>query len=280
MRSTNRIVLGGSPPSSAGTAALAPARRAEIVDVRVEPPVVVRHAGGRVLFGAAAAGPLGGDHIEVDVVVEPGVVADVGTVGATMILPSRTPVPSSTLTTIDLGAGSHLEWRPEPMISVAGSVHRADLRLRLDDSASCRLTEEFALGRTGEPSGALTSGLRVERGGRPLLHHAETFGPEQPGAGSLAANPASGHVIAHLVVGGIEAAPAATIVERDRWSGSFPLDDDTVLVLVIAPDRPAAVDLLDLTIAGAMVRPSDHSEDRRPVAAAPRDQLRRREPPC
>lgn len=242
MRSRSRVVLGARRPAAAGTAALAPAP-AEIVDVRTEPPVVARHAGGRVLLGASAAGPLGGDHFTLDLDIEPGAAADVGTVGATMILPSRAPARSSTTTSISIGADASLRWYPEPTISVAGSTHESLLHVRLASTATCRLVDELALGRSGERAGVFASTVRVERGGAPLVHHAETFGPGRPGGGSLAAAPESGHVITSVVVGPEASPRPAADVGANHWAAILPLGADAHLTVVIAVDRPTALAL-------------------------------------
>ncbi|MEL6893123.1 MAG: urease accessory protein UreD [Actinomycetota bacterium] len=240
----NRLVLGaGTAAASSGTSAIAPLRHSSIVDVRTEPPIVVRHAAGRVLLGASAAGPLGGDDIEIDVAVEPGVAADVGSVGATMVLPGPTGAPSHTRTRIDVGDDAHLAWWPEPMISVAGSRHTAVFEVRLGRGATCCVVDELALGRSCERSGRLTSTLRIERGGRPLAHHSETFGDDQPGAGSVAAGPAAGHVITSVVVGPAAPPGPAAIVGADHWAARLPVGVDAEVVMIVAADRPAALDL-------------------------------------
>lgn len=243
MRSSNRLVIGATPARGASVAPARPSsgERATIVDLRIEPPVHARLAGGRVLFGASAAGPVGGDDIEIDVAIEPGVAADVGTVGATMVLPSRCGAASRTATAIRVGAGAHLRWRPEPTISVAGSQHTASLVVDLDDAATCHVVEEVALGRSGEASGSFASVLRVERAGWPLVHHAECFGPEQAGAGSVAAGPSAGHLITVVGVGPAPPLEPIVLIENSRWGGRMPIAADVELVTVVAPDRPEAL---------------------------------------
>lgn len=243
MRSDSRIVLGARVPAVVGVPAAATST-AQIVDVRTEPPVIAREAGGRVLLGASAAGPLGGDHLGLELVVEASAAADVGTVGATMLLPGRTPAPSSAATLVDVGAGASIVWRPEPTISVVGSVHDASMVVQLAPDATCRIVDELSLGRSGERSGVVTSSIRVERAGRPLVHHAERYGPDLPGAGSSAASPQSGHVVTSIVVGPGALGSVAVDVGEHHWAGRMPLAPDAHLAVAIATDRPEALLLL------------------------------------
>ena len=58
-----------------------------MVDARSEPPLAVRQTADRILLVGSAAAPVGGDEIEIDVVVGPGACAAIGSVAATSIFP-------------------------------------------------------------------------------------------------------------------------------------------------------------------------------------------------
>ncbi|MEM8746553.1 MAG: urease accessory protein UreD [Actinomycetota bacterium] len=223
-----------------------------IVDARCEPPYAVRRAGGRVLVAASAAGPLGGDELDLSIAIDPDAVADVGTVGAAMVMPGATGAPSSSSTRIIVDAGARLDWWPEPTISVADSDHTLATRVRLAADAACTVVEEIALGRSGEVAGHLHVSLRVERDGRPLLHHAESYGPTVPGAGSVVSVGDARHVLTAVIVGAepTTGASETAVVGATATDGTvlgasaarLALGEDVSVVLVAAPDRPTALD--------------------------------------
>src|SRR5690606_16454777 len=139
------------------------------------------------------------------------------------------------------GEGALLDWSPEPTVSVRGSDHRAETFVDLAAGATCRLVEEFALGRTGEPPGRLATRLRIVREGRPLLDHGEVFGPCVPGAASLARSGAARHVLTAVIVGPA-AQPAEVRVDAAGVSvARMPLSDDVTVVLATGPDRPSVL---------------------------------------
>ena len=217
--------------------------RALPVDIRSEPPFAIRRSGSRVLLVSSAAAPVGGDDLALEIDVEPGAHADLGTVAATMVWPSSTPALSVMTTTIRVGSGAHVLWRPHPMVSVAGSEHLAATTVQLAADATATVVEEVALGRHGEPSGHLELRLRVERGGRPLVHHVERFGPGVPGAGSAVSVGSARHVVQAVLVGVAAGAPRSH-VERDLAAAWLPVADDAVVVLAATSDRPTAIALL------------------------------------
>lgn len=213
------------------------------VDIRSEPPFAIRRSGSRVLLVSSAAAPVGGDDLALEVEVGPGATADLGTVAATMIWPSPTPALSVMTTTITVAAGGRLLWRPYPMVSVHGSDHLASTVVHLAPDATGVIVEEVALGRHGERSGELELRLRVERDGRPLVHHVERFGPTQPGAGSVVSTAGARHVCQAVLVG-VDAGAARSRVVGGSAAAWLPLAPDAVAVLAAGPDRPTVVALL------------------------------------
>lgn len=213
------------------------------VDIRSEPPFAIRRSGSRVLLVSSAAAPVGGDDLALEVDVGPGATADLGTVAATMIWPAPTPALSVMTTTISVAEGGHLLWRPYPMVSVRGSDHVASTIVRLAADATAVIVEEVALGRHGERSGELELRLRVERDGRPLVHHVERFGPSQPGAGSVVSTAGARHVCQAVLVG-VEAGGSRSTVEGACAAAWLPIAPDAVAVLAAGPDRPAVVAML------------------------------------
>lgn len=211
--------------------------------VRAEPPVTVRRCDDTILLVASAAAPVGGDEIELAVDVEAGATARIGSAAASVVWPGATGGRSTTTTRCRVGVGGHLSWCPEPTVSVRGSDHVTSTTVELAGDASCLVVEEVALGRQGEPSGALELRLRVERDGHPLVHHAERFGPDVAGAGSVVGVASARHVWSSVLVGPPAGEPAVR-VEPDRAVARLPVAADVVVVLAVGPDRPAVLDLV------------------------------------
>ncbi len=95
-------------------------------------------------------------------------------VAATVALPGDGR-PSTQRVEVHVGAGARLAWLPEPLVAAAGSDHTAVATAHLAADAQLGWLDEVVLGRHGEPAGALTSTLRIERhtpdGPVALLHH-------------------------------------------------------------------------------------------------------------
>lgn len=201
--------------------------------VHAEAPFSIRRAGSRFLFVSTAAAPVRGDQLDVTIEVAAGVRAEIGSVAAMMLWPGPdgAPVgpPSRLTTTIRIAAGGHLDWLPEPTVSVVGSDHVARMSVELAEGATCRIVEEYALGRHGEPCGALLTELRVTRDGTPLVHHGERFAPGAPR-----------HVLAAVLVG--VPAEAFVHVADDVRAACLPAAAPGVhLLLAQGPDRPTVL---------------------------------------
>jgi len=209
-----------------------------LVDMRSEPPLTVRAAGDRVLVVGSAAAPVGGDELAFDIAVGAGARLSLGTVAATMAWPSPRGDASSQRVEATVGANGHLSWVPEPLVLVAGCHHVTTTHVALAADATAWIVEEISLGRTGEASGSLTMSWRVERGGRPLVHHAERLGPDAPGWGSAVTTGAHRHLLAAVAVGS-PAPPIAPAVSADAAVAVLPVADDAWVVLATGVDRVA-----------------------------------------
>jgi urease accessory protein len=237
--------------------------RSEVVGRAAEAPMSVRRCGSRVLIAAAAAAPVGGDELRIDVTVGEHARADIGTVAATLVWPSPVPAWSSTATTCQVGEWAHLVWWPEPTVSVDGSLHRATTLVRLAATATCTMVEEVGLGRSGEPSGVLELDLRVERNG-PLLHHCETFGVGSSSVGVGGAR----HAVSAVIVGPAAGDPR-TEVTAATAAAWLPIAPDAAVLLAVGPDRPAVWEVVD-RVAPCLRRPSHRPE--RSTMVRPSDQ--------
>ena len=116
------------------------------------------------------------------------------------------------------------------------------------------MVEEVVLGRTGECAGRLELALRVERDGAVLAHHAETFGPDVPGAWSSVSVGRARHALSAVLVG-VDTGRSRVRVDNGRAIAWLPVQDDTVVVLAVGSDRPAVLDLVD-EVAPELLLPS------------------------
>lgn len=149
---------------------------------------------------SAAATPLGGDAIDVRVVVERGGRLRLRSAAATVALPGPgTPT-------------SHAHWRIEvsgcldldlePTVVAADARHVSSVALFLHDDGRIRFRERVQIGRCHEHEGFWSGSLHADRDGRPLLRHRVELG-----AGSLADDAIS--------------APRATVNELRYPAGDF-----------------------------------------------------------
>ena len=148
--------------------------------VRASGQLAVRRTGPETVHLVATAfGPLGGDDVEIRLVVEEGARLRVCSVAAAVVLPARGESPPSRQVVRAEVAGV-LHLAPEPTVVTARAVHRAELHALLTDTGELTATEHVLLGRMGEEPGRWTGTTRVERSGRPLLHTTVGLGPGAP----------------------------------------------------------------------------------------------------
>ena len=157
-----------------------PGGRTVLPVVRASGQLAVRRTGpSAVHLVATAFGPLGGDEVELSLVVEEGATLSVRSVAAAVALPARGESPPS-VQRISAVVGGTLDLRLEPTVVAARAHHRAELTAQLSDAGVLTATEQVLLGRAGEDPGRWTGATRVERTGRPLLHTTVGLGPGQP----------------------------------------------------------------------------------------------------
>ena len=169
-----------------------------IIRLRSDPPLVLRptHVEGprppgswdlsgrstaRVSLVAGAAGPLGGDHLQLDLVVGPGATLVVRGVAASLLLPGTHGEPSSSETTMRVAEAGTLVWLPQQLIAARGCDHTTSTRVTLDAGARLLAREEVLFGRHGEEPGCLRQHLRVILAGQPLLDQELSVGVWAPG---------------------------------------------------------------------------------------------------
>ena len=203
---------------------------------------MVRETADAVYLVGAAAGPLGGDDLRIDVTVGDGARLTVRSAAATMAQPGPLGGRSHLAMAFTVGRGASLRWRPEPLVSVRGSDHTIDTTVVLDPAATLIMQDEIVLGRDHEDSGRVRSRLRIERNGIALLTHELDVGADAP-SWSTAAILGTARAVVSIVVVGIDApTEARTIVDRDADARAawLPLAPGAAVLLAIAPGLRAA----------------------------------------
>jgi urease accessory protein len=140
------------------------------------PPLRLMPTPDGVFIVGAAAGPLNGDRIALEIDVAPGTELNIRSAAASMAWPGTTPVPSQFSIKAKVGPGGRLNWLPEPIVPVAGSLHRVVAEIELAQGAALAWREEIVLGRHNERSGELSSRIEITRADRPLLRQEVVVG--------------------------------------------------------------------------------------------------------
>jgi len=154
--------------------------------LRSQVPLVLRRAPEAVYLVNAAAGPLGGDRLDLRIEVRAGATLCVRTVAASVALPGLDGGESLLTVTATVAAGGRLEYLPEPVVVAGGARHATDIRVSVAEGGSLVLRDELILGRHGERGGAYRGSLRAGYAGRPLLRQALEASGTDPVAGGPA----------------------------------------------------------------------------------------------
>jgi urease accessory protein len=134
---------------------------------------------------SAAATPLGGDTIDIRVVVEPGARLRLRSAAATVALPGAETLTSHARWQIE-AAGS-LDVDLEPTVVAATARHLSSMRLFLSDDGEVRLRERVQIGRCNEREGFWSGSLHADHQARPLLRHRIELGARSLADDDLAA---------------------------------------------------------------------------------------------
>jgi urease accessory protein len=225
-----------------------PGGRLRLPVQRSQAPLVLRRTADAVYLVSGAAGPLGGDVLELRIEVRAGATLRLRTVAAAVALPGRYGQESLLTVTATVGAGARLEYLPEPTVAADGARHRTEVSVELADDATLVLRDEVLLGRHGERGGACRTRLAVDRAGRPLLRHELDVcgaGPASRGPAVLAGHRAAGTLLTvdPGVTGAIDDASGAREAAdpwvadpwaADPWVAVMPLAGPGVLITALA----------------------------------------------
>ena len=184
--------------------------------LRSDPPILLRPTGDTVHLVGGSAGPIGGDQLRLDVTVRRSACLRLRSAAASVVLPG--PTASSLHLTITIESGGHLDWRPEPAVSVAGGSHEQVVDVELQGDATMEWTETVVLGRSGEPSGDWRSLMRVVRDGAVAVHQQLRVGPDHPGSDGLAVMDGRRVSAARLIVGSSARPDCVSVSDTGAWA--------------------------------------------------------------
>jgi urease accessory protein len=205
-----------------------------VVEMRCEPPLVLRETPDALYLVGAAGGPLGGDELSLRVDVAARAHLQVRSAAATLAQPGPRGGPSTSSTVLTVGDGGCLVWEPEPLVSVRGSHHEIFTTVELGETARLRLVEELVLGRFDEPPGRVITSLRVNHGGRPLLAHDLDVGADAPEWAGAAVLGSARAVRTELHVGPSAPDESRVHVDGSTRAAVFPLAACVALVVSVA----------------------------------------------
>jgi urease accessory protein len=215
---------------------------------------------GLVHLVATAAGPLGGDHVEVCLRIGAGASLMVRSAAATLALPGRSGEPSVVDLVATVEDGGMLDLALEPCVVAAGAELHSTVSFRLAGTAAVFHRERVALGRWGEPAGTWRGSCRADRDDVPLLRHALAAGPGAPGWLPPHAHRA---MLTELRLSGRTPDRAAT----QGGAVALPLSAGGLLLTAVASDLGAA--RRDAEGALAQLDPFGHLEARPPASPVP-----------
>jgi urease accessory protein len=208
------------------------AGRTRVTVLRSDGPLALRATPDGIYLVGAAAGPLGGDDLALDIDVGPGAGLVLRSAAAMVALPGRRGGPSALRITARVGAAGRLDYAPQPAVAAAGCHHRTHASVELGPGAALRWREELVLGRDGEAPGRYASRLDVTLAGAPVYRGELAAGcPGTDGSSAvLAGARAAGGV---LLVAERGPRPAAAVHEG---LAVLPLAGPGTAVTAVAPD--------------------------------------------
>ncbi|MBW0116017.1 urease accessory protein UreD [Pseudonocardia abyssalis] len=175
------------------------------------------------LVGSAAT-PLGGDDVELDVVVEPG--AHLVLTGVAAAVALAAPGGSRFAVRLEIGGGASVRYLPEPTVVTRRADHLTVLDAVLGDGARLRCRDVLVAGRHGEAPGRYRGSTRVTGPGGPLLVQTQDLDPSP-------AHLAGRRVLAtEVLVWGEDPAEAST----GEWWSLTPLARGGTLATAVGPD--------------------------------------------
>ncbi len=142
-------------------------------------------AAGTVHLVSAAATPLGGDTINIRVIVKTGAALKLRSAAASVALPG--PSTPTSQASWDIEVSGSLDVDLEPTVVAADARHVSTVALFLRDDGRVRFRERVQIGRCNEGEGFWSGSLRADLDDRPLLRHRVELGAGSVADDSIAA---------------------------------------------------------------------------------------------
>ena len=215
--------------------------RTRVTVLRSDGPLALRDTPHGLYLVGAAAGPLGGDDLALDIDVGPGSRLVIRSAAGMLLLPGPHGGTSALRITARVGPGGRLDYGPQPAVAAAGCDHRVLAVIELGTGAALRWREEIVLGRHGELPGHCRSRLDVTLAGSPVYRGELTVGC--PGTGSSSAVLGDARAVGGVLLAGEgRAQPPAAAGEG---LAVLPLAGPGVAVTATAPDAATLARRLD-----------------------------------
>jgi urease accessory protein len=243
-RATTSAMTGGMTARAAVAARSGPAGRSRVTVLRSDGPVALRETPHGVYVVGAAAGPLGGDDLRLDIDVGPGAQLVLRSAAGALLLPGPHGGTSWMRIHARVAAGGRLDFCLPPAVAAAGCDHRLSAVIELATGATLRWREAIVLGRHGESSGHCVTRLDVTLAGLPLYRG--EFGVGRPDTDASSA-----------VLGGARSAGSAVLVDAARAQPPAAASDGLVVMPLAGPGTVVSATAPD---AAALEHRLDHGE--------------------
>ena len=212
-----------------------------ITVLRSDGPLALRDTPGGVHLVGAAAGPVGGDDLELEIDVGPGTTLVLRSAAASLLLPGPHGDASRLRIRARIAAGGRLDYCLQPAIAAAGCEHYAAAAVDLEPGGVLRWRDAIVLGRHGEPAGHCVSRLDVSMAGSALYRGELAVGCPDTDRSSAVLDGA-GAVGSVLLVDAARAQPPPDV--RDGLA-ILPLAGPGSAVSAVAPDAARLASRLD-----------------------------------
>jgi urease accessory protein len=166
--------------SSASIVVVAENGFSKITEMISQPPLTFRETTDGVMIVNTAAGPIGGDRLELHIEVQDGADLILGGVAASMALPGAPGTGHSKLDiSIKLGENSKLVWKPQPLILASGSHHQQLITISAHSSSQFIYGDTFQFGRHEEETGRIEQHLSVRINNVEFLRQSTDINPHE-----------------------------------------------------------------------------------------------------
>jgi urease accessory protein len=231
----------GLTARAAVTTRAGPDGRTRITVLRSDGPLALRATPGGVYLVGAAAGPVGGDDLALEVDVGPGTTLVLRSAAASLLLPGPHGDVSQLRIRARVAAGGRLDYGVQPAVAAAGCDHHAAATVGLEPGGVLRWREAIVLGRYGEPAGQCVSRLDVSIAGTALYRGELAVGGPDTDRSSAVLDGA-GAVGSVLLVDPAQGKPPPEVQEG---LAILPLAGPGTAVSALAPDAALLASRLD-----------------------------------